>query len=352
MNGVASLRDPADQEPLLSITIPTWNRCACLEQLLRELICQWKDAHDELEVVVSDNASTDDTESLVRSLVCNDLGRMRITYFRNADNYGADANVQLAISRARGTYVWLLCDDDLPAPNALLEIYSILSRQETVALYFINRSRRNLEMNEIFCEREHDLEEDMFFADGRDLFGKFRASLLTGSCLVFRRKFCESAYDSQYINGFFCSPMVLALHALAKGGGYFISKPLVVYREGDKSHWSHMWLTIWFYFIPMICHKLIPSFVDRRAFRNIIVERVANKDFASFLHSWRFATNQAVRSRVNWTSLLGLYGFHLIVRPKLLLMIVMQALGQTCRAVLLPRIHFLRRWLMVITQSL
>src|SRR5262249_43627784 len=73
-------------EPLLSICIPTYNRSHFLKECLRSLFAQTFD-HSAVEVIVSDNASTDDTPNVVRKYA----ERYPIVkYVRNETNIGAD----------------------------------------------------------------------------------------------------------------------------------------------------------------------------------------------------------------------------------------------------------------------
>lgn len=94
----------------LSVCIPTWNRVVFLqeniEQLLREIE---KFPQLSIEIVISDNASTDGTQAYCESLT---QQYDYVKYHRNAENEGPNANFKNVIEIANGTYVWLLGDDD------------------------------------------------------------------------------------------------------------------------------------------------------------------------------------------------------------------------------------------------
>lgn len=106
--------------PFLTIAIPTWNRCKPLQEnvlsLIREIGDTWI---EDVEIVISDNASTDETESFCHTL-CKKYPFIR--YHRNPDNLGANANFQNVIQLARGQYVWLFGDDDLIVENCISKI--------------------------------------------------------------------------------------------------------------------------------------------------------------------------------------------------------------------------------------
>lgn len=105
-------------KPLLTLAIPTYNRAACLRELLSVLADQLQN-EPRVELMISDNASPDDTPAVVQDFV--DRG-LRIRYIRNPENIGPDANFLQCFEQARGKYVWLFSDDDLIIPGGLAKI--------------------------------------------------------------------------------------------------------------------------------------------------------------------------------------------------------------------------------------
>jgi len=93
----------------LSICVPTYNRAPELRVMLDSLNAQTGYGLD-IEIVISDNASTDDTQALVAEYA--DRG-IAIVYHRLADNLGFDRNILNAVARASGDYCWLFGSDDV-----------------------------------------------------------------------------------------------------------------------------------------------------------------------------------------------------------------------------------------------
>ena len=106
--------------PLLTLAIPTHNRAGCLQELLFSLAEQFND-EPRVELIISDNASTDETPTVVTGFAERGL---RVRYIRNAENIGADANFLQCFEQAKGKYVWLFSDDDLLVPGGLAKIIS------------------------------------------------------------------------------------------------------------------------------------------------------------------------------------------------------------------------------------
>src|SRR5579864_6005275 len=120
------LRPSEVTTPLLTLAIPTHNRAGCLHELLSALAEQLND-EPRVELIISDNASADETPSVVKGFVERGL---RVCYIRNAQNIGADANFLQCFEQARGKYVWLFSDDDLLVPGGLAKILAYCEAAE------------------------------------------------------------------------------------------------------------------------------------------------------------------------------------------------------------------------------
>jgi len=110
----------------LSICIPTRNRAAYLEELLKSIFAQNLQG---VEVIISDNASTDGTAALAAKYP-------GVIYHKNYKNIGFDANVIKVISYARAPYCWLMGDDDILYPGAIN--YLLNKLREGFAFYAIS----------------------------------------------------------------------------------------------------------------------------------------------------------------------------------------------------------------------
>ena len=92
--------------PLITIGIPTYNRAhSTLPLTLESALAQ---NYPNLEIIVSDNCSTDDTEKVVTS-----YKDPRLEYIRQKVNLGSNGNYNALLHAARGSYFLLLHDDDL-----------------------------------------------------------------------------------------------------------------------------------------------------------------------------------------------------------------------------------------------
>lgn len=128
---------------LLTIGIPTRNRAGYLRDLLAALEFQSRDpivAECGLEILVSDNASTDDTGTLARS-TADRLPILR--YWRNDENIGARGNYHKLVHQATGRFVWIIGDDDLLLPGGLAHGLRSLRDDPDLALLILFDTRYN-----------------------------------------------------------------------------------------------------------------------------------------------------------------------------------------------------------------
>jgi glycosyltransferase involved in cell wall biosynthesis len=91
----------------ISICIPQYNRIMFLLLSLEQIANQ---TYDDIEIVVSDDCSTDDTEERIKSL--QQHYKYPLVYHRNKVNCGYDRNFRQAIEMASGDYCMLIGNDD------------------------------------------------------------------------------------------------------------------------------------------------------------------------------------------------------------------------------------------------
>jgi glycosyltransferase involved in cell wall biosynthesis len=98
-------------DTLVSIGLPVRNAGGRVAQVVESVLAQ---DHPDVELVISDNHSTDDTEDVCRELASRDE---RISYHRQPENIGLFNNFVRTIGLAHGTYFRWIGDDDRLAPT-------------------------------------------------------------------------------------------------------------------------------------------------------------------------------------------------------------------------------------------
>lgn len=117
---------------LLSILIPTYNRSAFLKPLLMLLETEVAGREHLIEIIVGDNASTDDTLDVTSASVarCSSIKTMR-----HPENVGPDENFCRCLEASSGAYVWIIGDDDLPIPGVIPNLLELLAKDNPDVVY-------------------------------------------------------------------------------------------------------------------------------------------------------------------------------------------------------------------------
>lgn len=136
-------------QPLVTIGIPTYNRAALLKRSIESALNQ---DYKNIEVIVSDNASTDETESVCRFYCRKDT---RLKYVRQAQNRGPSANFSDVLKNASGKFFMWLGDDDWIDAAYVTSCVRQLIRDRTMSLisgtpkYY--RNGRKVGDGRVFC---------------------------------------------------------------------------------------------------------------------------------------------------------------------------------------------------------
>lgn len=171
--------------PLASILIPTYNQAEYLAEAIQSALDQ---DYDDLEIIVSDDASTDSTEELAQRFQLHP----RLSIKRNATNLGRVGNYRKCLYElANGEWVLMLDGDDyLNDPSYVSKAIKAASLQSDIDLVFANAARLRDDLNgQIQSAHEnHDLPE---IIEGCELFlllASKKISLFHNTCLYKRHK--------------------------------------------------------------------------------------------------------------------------------------------------------------------
>jgi len=159
------MHDPAQRpaDPAVSIGVPVFNGERHLESALQSLVEQ---TYDDLEIIISDNASTDGTQAIAARFAAADP---RVRYVRQPRNLGAAANFAHSLSLARGRYFRWAAADDVCGATYVERCTEVLEADPGVVLaypktQFIDAAGEVLEQYEDRMHLAQDRPSDRFRA--------------------------------------------------------------------------------------------------------------------------------------------------------------------------------------------
>ncbi len=119
-----------NHKPRVSIGLPVYNGEQFLEEVLDSLLAQ---TYSDFELIISDNASTDRTESICHFFVKKDK---RIHYYRNDENIGLGPNFNRTFRLSAGEYLKWATSDDICKPAFLAQSVRVLDNDPSVVLVY------------------------------------------------------------------------------------------------------------------------------------------------------------------------------------------------------------------------
>jgi abequosyltransferase len=233
----------------LSICIPTFNRAAFIGVTLDSIISQ---ATSECEIVVSDNASTDDTEQIV-SKYAQRFDRLR--YFRQETNTGFDRNYDSAVELSRGRYCWLMTDDDILNPGAIAAVLEAIRRNP--GLILVNVEYRDFCMSKVLQPSGLPYDTDRAYrpVEMERLFVEAHLILKYVGCFVVNRKIWLARNRERYYNSGFIFLGVIFQEQLPEEA-LVIAKPLIRYRRGAAHTYSPQLSEVIYAKMPSVIESL------------------------------------------------------------------------------------------------
>ncbi|MDQ2100212.1 MAG: glycosyltransferase [Tychonema bourrellyi B0820] len=124
---------PETTQPLVSICIPTYNGAAFIGEAIQSALAQ---TYPNIEVIISDDGSTDETIAIAQSFTSQTSADLRIILHRN---YGLSQNWNFCISQAKGKYIKFLFQDDFLAPECIAKMVAVAEQHPKIGMVFSPR---------------------------------------------------------------------------------------------------------------------------------------------------------------------------------------------------------------------
>lgn len=254
-------------KPILSVCIPNFNRA---DFLLKNLLSIGKQIRPDVEIVISDNASTEDIPGVIVKFK-KKFPKAIVRFHRNKTNLGFDNNVIRVVSLARGKYCWLLSNDDQILPGSLSKVIKIIKGPKLPSFIFINYQRFDNRLKKITSDHMVNLSKDLFFDNPNDFyftktptsyFKLLGINTLTMSCDIFNRDYWHKSIPKtkrfvghNFIHVFTIMDMIKNYPSI-----YVVAQPQVQYVSNNHRPWANY---IWSDYRNVLLNYLLHLGYDR-----------------------------------------------------------------------------------------
>lgn len=213
-----------NSSPLVSVSMPVFNGEAFLEEAIQSILGQ---TLGDLELIVTDNASTDRTREICEDFLQRDP---RVRYFRSSRNFGAARNFNWGYSLSRGKYFKWAASDDICAPTFLEECVKVVEARKDVILCYPREVDIDSRGNFV---RETRYRFDTSLRRPEERFGAV-IGINRGSPPIFGVMRKADLADTDLIGGYDASDQVLLAHLALKGNYAEVPRDLFLHREHEK----------------------------------------------------------------------------------------------------------------------
>ncbi len=214
--------------PKISFCIPTYNRENCLFQCIESIITQSGYNADEIEIIISDNASWDNTQVRILDFI---KTHENIHYFRNSENLGYDRNVHNTIIHSNGDFCWLMSDDEELLPESLNYITDLLETHKDIAYLCVNISGNTVK----------NLPNDIVFQEqnGQEIIRKYGVVWWLISQNIFKREYypedASKHFWSLWIH-------LLVIYEIIKNRSVLlVNKEIIRWQDWWEARWKNEW---------------------------------------------------------------------------------------------------------------
>jgi glycosyltransferase involved in cell wall biosynthesis len=208
-----------ETKPLISIALATYNGDKYLTQQIETLLNQ---TYQNIEIVASDDGSTDDTITILESF---EKQHNNFFVYKNKTLHGIKKNFENALRYCNGMYIAFADQDDIWMLNKIEKLFDSIG---TNALSYHNSLFVDKDGNSL--EKTFSTELNMY--EGNDCRAFLLCNCISGHAMLFHRRLLDLALPFPHASH---HDWWLAFIAAERGGIKYVDEVLVQYRQHIQS---------------------------------------------------------------------------------------------------------------------
>ena len=265
----------------LSICIPTYNRLQFLKQSLVAITSQINDDNSsKIEIIISDNSSTDGTEAYLESFIAKNSS-ISIKYFRQDSNVGADSNFLKVIDLSMGEFVYLVSDDDILLPGAIDKLLNCINFNSSLDAICVNYRGFKLD-HTIDSPPILKISNDKTIIDRNEVLETLGNLITFMSILCFRKSTVDLKSFNNKVGTNFIQSYIFLKVISQENGVLFLSSPLLSMRANNSGGYD-------FFKTFIVCFYELISSSKENNFSNSTIKKVLSKHILRFIPTFIWA---------------------------------------------------------------
>jgi abequosyltransferase len=229
--------------PRLSICISTLNRAQLLKELIQSIL---NENSNEIEIVISDGGSDDNTSQIMNSFVSSN---QNIKFIDPGRSVGLDEGYHLAVKASSGDYIWCMPDDDYILPDAISKIIRSISKDDKIDFLIVNlRCYTNdlkIDLNQNLIPIKND--KTMSFEEFKNIFAENIYGISYMGTIILKKEIWFENNPEDFYDSWFGTFAAMGESKLINKVRY-ISEPIIYYRSACSCWTEHsfeIWYKIW-----------------------------------------------------------------------------------------------------------
>ena len=258
----------SNNKKLLSIVIPTLNRRQLLEETINALLIEIKGFESEVEFIVINNASDDDTDVFLTEKCLN----TKVKYLSFTERVNIDDSFLRCITHSNGHFINIFGDDDLPLPGYVSRLINLIKSDSNIGIIYLNRLIGDENLINIGEVAHGSFGLSIQNLSSSDFIEKFTHWPGFISSLIFSRtswNMGESSYNDLFLGYKFLARIYAGLKDL---NCVYVGAPALIQRRGIQA-WKSDWPRYWLVNMP----RLLVSFDDKGTTKNALSHWNANE---------------------------------------------------------------------------
>lgn len=216
----------------LSIIVPTYNRSSCLKDCIKSIIISAKNFQERVEIIVSDHASSDNTEKVINEIIST---HSTIIYIKRKKNEFTDIHFTKIIEEVSTEFFWMIGDDDKIEPDAIKKIFKHIDDGQN--LIYCNYSIWSKDFSMLVNKNGLGCTKTIYFTDHNKVLEKIAFNMAYISCVVGKKDHFVSMPDTERETYFgFTTPHIFPLFSAQINNCHavLLADTVVMNRSGNN----------------------------------------------------------------------------------------------------------------------